>query len=755
LAILLSSLSAQAQITGVVNTADGTPARGMHVAVTRLPIEASDDTAAETDADDGGHFSFAGLAPGKYTVAASSSDVTGGWAEVQLKAGETPAPVVITAGGESRIIAGEVHGASSMKAHVIVGRWDSKGATMFSIPVRDGRYKIAVPPEGRYAVEALAPEAESQTVMIRPGDTTRDLTIERTFKSPLPAVEQWIAKTAIPLKTVVAGNGFEDMLPIRRIVGDARIVALGEATHGTKEFFQFKHRMLEFLVANAGFDGFAIEASLPDALAVNDYVLNGNGDPAKALAGMLFWTWNTEEVLSLIKWMRVWNEDPKHTRKLRFYGFDMQNPSSSVQVLKKYLEKSAPAALPALDRIKPALIRDPQKRPTEEQQKTAMTALDELAAVLDKTRSNDREWVVAREQIDLIRQGVRLFGADPSMIGGIRDKAMADNIRWLLDHEPAGTKMVVWAHNGHVAAEEYPFAAGGNMGTHLRSMFGKDLVVFGAAFNRGSFQAVGRGTRPGLVEHKAEPLDAGSFDRTLADAGPPMFVLDLRDAPGVVRQWLDSPLKNRSIGALYDDESPKGYVMTIHPSRSFDAVFFIRETTSAVPVGGRSAPPPPAPPPAASAVNLDFAQGTSGWTLPPTVTKAGYELTATSDGCVAAPCARLSRDSEGTGFGTFWQRIDATPYRGKKVRFRAKVRSQLTGDESSARIWLRVDLAGGGMGFFDNMQSRAPKSLPEWTDLEIVGDVAPNAAAIAFGALFLGSGIAWYDEASLEIVPPQ
>jgi hypothetical protein len=72
---------------------------------------------------------------------------------------------------------------------------------------------------------------------------------------------------------------------------------MGEATHGSREFFQMKHRMLEFLAEKMGFTVFAIEANWPESLAVNDFVLNGEGDPAVALAGMYFWTWNTEEVL--------------------------------------------------------------------------------------------------------------------------------------------------------------------------------------------------------------------------------------------------------------------------------------------------------------------------------------------------------------------------------------------------------------------------------------------------------------------------
>ena len=104
----------------------------------------------------------------------------------------------------------------------------------------------------------------------------------------------------------------------------ARLVALGEATHGTREFFQLKHRMLEFLVSELGFTVFGIEATMPEAFDVNEFVLTGKGDPARALAGMYFWTWDTEEVLEMIRWMRNYNSDPRHEKKVKFYGFDAQ-----------------------------------------------------------------------------------------------------------------------------------------------------------------------------------------------------------------------------------------------------------------------------------------------------------------------------------------------------------------------------------------------------------------------------------------------
>src|SRR2546421_5235103 len=122
-------------------------------------------------------------------------------------------------------------------------------------------------------------------------------------------VTSWFKSAAIPLDSTSPESGWDDLRRMESTIGNARIVAMGEATHGTHEFFQLKHRMLEFLVERMGFTVFGIEANWPESLAVNDYVLNGNGDPAKALAGLYFWTWNTEEVLDMIRWMRRYNQD--------------------------------------------------------------------------------------------------------------------------------------------------------------------------------------------------------------------------------------------------------------------------------------------------------------------------------------------------------------------------------------------------------------------------------------------------------------
>src|SRR6185369_9263034 len=129
---------------------------------------------------------------------------------------------------------------------------------------------------------------------------------------------------------------------LHALASHARVIAAGEATHGTSEFFVLKHQMLRYLVEQEGFNIFAIEANLPECFAVNDYVLTGRGDPKQALAGLYVWTWDTYEVLDLIEWMRAWNADPKHA-KVKFYGVDMQTTRVAAAMAEDYVRRIDPA----------------------------------------------------------------------------------------------------------------------------------------------------------------------------------------------------------------------------------------------------------------------------------------------------------------------------------------------------------------------------------------------------------------------------
>jgi erythromycin esterase-like protein len=157
---------------------------------------------------------------------------------------------------------------------------------------------------------------------------------------PTEAQTQWLRKHAAPLLTVEAGNGFADLEPLRAMIGDARVVGLGEGTHGTREFFQAKHRLLEFLASEMGFSIFSIEANMPEAYALNDYVQGGQGDVNALIGGMYFWTWNTEEVRDMVEWMRAENArraEAGIAERLQFTGFDMQMQKVALEVVREFL----------------------------------------------------------------------------------------------------------------------------------------------------------------------------------------------------------------------------------------------------------------------------------------------------------------------------------------------------------------------------------------------------------------------------------
>jgi len=164
---------------------------------------------------------------------------------------------------------------------------------------------------------------------------------------PTPEQVAWTKEKASPFSTPDAGNGFDDLTAVKAMVGSARIVGLGEGTHGTSEFFRMKHRLLEYLATEMGFTIYAVEGGMPEAYLVNDYVLNGNGDPKKLFQGMVSWEWNAQEVLDTILWMRQFNLSGKGP--LQFAGFDMQLGSTAAANVRNFVSQADPGYLPTVD----------------------------------------------------------------------------------------------------------------------------------------------------------------------------------------------------------------------------------------------------------------------------------------------------------------------------------------------------------------------------------------------------------------------
>lgn len=205
--------------------------------------------------------------------------------------------------------------------------------------------------------------------------------------------------------------------------------------------------------------------------------------------------------------------------------------------------------------------------------------------VVDHLEANRTNFVQAGSSADRVEwaiQNARVVLQSVQMKSGekTRDESMADNVKWIADHNP-NAKLILWAHNGHVAYADY--AGIHSMGGYLQKAFGGKLVTFGLAFNEGSFQAVETGKK--LRAFTVGPALEDSLDRTLAATGIPLFALDLRNLPknGPVAQWFSGNHISRGIGAAYSDALAPSLWATTPVTDEFDAILFVEKTTAAHP----------------------------------------------------------------------------------------------------------------------------------------------------------------------------
>ena len=364
-------------------------------------------------------------------------------------------------------------------------------------------------------------------------------------------VMDWLSRTGLPLKSLKAGAGFDDLQPLKPILKDVRLVGMGEATHGSAEFFTMKHRLLEFLVKEMGYTVFGIEASYGAGLAVNDYVLHGTGDAKTVVQGMGFWTWSTQEVIDMVEWMRTYNQTVPPERQVRFVGFDIQLPGPAVDHLRAILKPAAPDLWEPHEKLLTDLgaLSDVSFQPLHP------NARDELATFITQIeQAQDR--LAAASSPEQARTAVQLSHVlqryyDAYMKGltlvetaNLRDNYMAATVAEVLNDFGPETKAALWAHNLHIAT------ADGRMGDYLKGQFGAGYYPLGFAFKEGAFQAVGAADNR-LQPHTVTPGPAGWIDWYMgcAATGPALFNFrGLKDPPQPVAVWLatEAPFRNSS-----------------------------------------------------------------------------------------------------------------------------------------------------------------------------------------------------------------
>ncbi|UCD36751.1 MAG: erythromycin esterase family protein [Fidelibacterota bacterium] len=406
-------------------------------------------------------------------------------------------------------------------------------------------------------------------------------------------IAAWLQENVVPFTTCEPGQDYEDLMPLKEMIGDARIVSLGEATHGTSEFFKMKHRILEFLVQEMDFTIFAIEANWMEANLVNDYVLWGEGDPVLRLAGLYFWTWNTQEVLDMILWMRSYNASLSEGEKVQFLGFDMQFPAMAIDYVHDYFQKVDSAKISWVDSVYAGFRAYENEwgsywnyRGAPDTIKTQCRisvgcVYDTLSANQSRYEalSSPTEWAVALHHARIVMQTEDHL-ADRGV--GWRDMYMAENVTWILDQAGPEAKIVLWAHNGHIREdtdERY------RMGSFLREEYGDDMVIFGFSFFQGAFNAItydpDMQTYTGNDVHEVSTPTVNSYETYFHLAGEPRMFLDLRgiDYDRNVTKWLSGPRLFRSIGSVYDDTHGDVYFYWAQLPREFDVIIHFEDTT--------------------------------------------------------------------------------------------------------------------------------------------------------------------------------
>lgn len=552
----------------------------------------------------GGQFRFEATA-GMWAISAHRAGFVGTFI-AQTKYGHDARAlrVVLPATG-GVTVRGRVPASPSAPTVLEIGRVSKFDGDIFAVPVAaDGTFSAILPRGDEYIIFTRGDQVTQYNRASRKNNTdVVEVALELLPLVPPPAaVTDYIDRHAIALATPEAGHGFDDMAAIGKLIGNARLVALGEATHGTREFFQLKHRFLEYLVATQRFTLFVIEANQPECRAINDYVVAGKGNPRDALDGIYFWTWNTEEVLAMIEWMRAWNADPKHTAKLTFAGNDMQTSIIAYKTVAAFLtrvdKERAAALLAPISVLAKGESSNLVGKFGEPERKQLVAGLAAIAKAFDGARrpwsaaTSPSEYRDARHDVTILQQATRMYIANASGKSGAsfdaRDAAMAENTAWLLEQQP-GARAFLWAHNAHVANK---LSSRTNMGSLLAKRYKSAYLKIGFVFGQGSFQAIDYsiGTGRGLKSFTLGSPPASHASAAFSRPDKPILVLDLRALPkrGTVRDWFAAPHPVRGAGAVFSSEGDTT-ATDILPDL-YDALIYVDKTTRARPLKRASQP---------------------------------------------------------------------------------------------------------------------------------------------------------------------
>ena len=385
----------------------------------------------------------------------------------------------------------------------------------------------------------------------------------------------------ISLKTVQAGNGFEDLQPLKEILKDKQVIAMGDATYGTKESIQMKHRMFEFFVEEMGYRVLGIEADFGTVQVVNDYILNGRGNATDAFKGVNYNEWYTRDILDMVEWMRKYNEESNHKTKVKLYGITSGEPYESKKKILNYLKKTDENIFKEFDsKLKNLLVLHELDNDKANIEQLKNIFNENKNKFIEKTSKDEFE--IVAQCLEIIRQkiehNIKVRVTDLAGAQNLEEKNVADNVKWILDYESefGNDKVLLWSYNSRVNKSIGQYTS---MGEQLKNLFDDKYYAIAFDFYQGTFMAIptdGGQFRKFSVEKSREDSIAGVFEKT----GVPLSFMDFKSASqdSNMKKWLSEVQKVHSY-YVYDGVEEHLYINDI-PMQSYDGLIYIKETST-------------------------------------------------------------------------------------------------------------------------------------------------------------------------------
>jgi erythromycin esterase len=391
----------------------------------------------------------------------------------------------------------------------------------------------------------------------------------RAVRSGDPGPQTWLRDHAVILESLDR----QQLEPILPLIGDARILALGDATHGTHEFLAFKRALIPLLVEELGFRTIVFEAPFAEFQRIDDFVQGGDGDLSELLASTDYFFWDTQEVADVLLWARAQNAAGIEPR-IRIAGADCAHPATTAEIVLELLRREDPALAREVDRLYGCVTQYGANWLSYNGGPFCTNAVRSVRPILEG-RFPDRADILYAARI--VEQGEEAFSTGL----GNRDAAMAENIDRLLDRHPAG-KIIVWGHNEHFGETEYSLVDPRpvrSVGSYLTERHGQDYFAIGSIAFEGTFNA-----------SEFSPAARASFvsTQTMTTAGEDDYASLFR-LSGIAQlfvsleqplpQWLAQPHRMRFAGSgvLSRDRATLEAVQNLR--EKFDAVLYVETST--------------------------------------------------------------------------------------------------------------------------------------------------------------------------------